>query len=403
MKILFIHSLAEPSLGGGAEQTLWTLMRGLRDAGHQCVLLATSDQPGLHRHEKEGITVWLAGIRNLYWPYHKKLPHTLLRSLWHMQDSYNPWMQGYIRDVVAQELPEVISLHNLPGWSAAAWKTLHKLGLPMVQVLHDYYPICIKTTMYSGGKNCVDQCLGCAALRLPHRTLSRKLSAVVGVSRFMLDTHRRLGYFEGAPIQRVIHNARDPKALGLDSADNAAKHEGLRFGYIGRLDPSKGIEALVAAFLNADIPDSELWIAGSGKHDYEQHLHGQMCDPRVHMLGRVKPAEFYPLVDVVIVPSLWHEPLGMVVAEALAFGKPVIGSHRGGIPEMIVDGGNGLLFDPDHPGELTSCLKRVHRDEALRHHLTENARPSSRPYLDIPRWIAAYEALYAEAQAGADS
>jgi len=395
MKILFLNSLADPAAGGGAEQTLWTLMRGMRDAGHQCVLLATSDQPGLHRHEQDGITVWLAGIRNLYWPYHKRRPPTLLRLLWHVQDSYNPWMQGYIRDVVAQECPDVVSLHNLPGWSAAAWKTLHELGLPTVQVLHDYYSICIKTTMFSGGKNCAGQCRSCAAFRLAHRTMSRNLSAVVGVSRFMLETHKRLGYFEGVPIQRVIHNAREPKALGLGSANNVTAHEGIRFGYIGRLHQSKGIEPLLSAFLHADIPNSELWIAGSGKHDYEQYLHTKVRDPRVRMLGRVKPAEFYPQVDVVVVPSIWNEPLGMVVPEALAYGKPVIGSHRGGIPEIIVDGENGLLFEPDAPGELKAALEAL-TDDALRAWLTEQARPSARPFVDMAGWIDTYEALYRE-------
>jgi glycosyltransferase involved in cell wall biosynthesis len=108
-------------------------------------------------------------------------------------------------------------------------------------------------------------------------------------------------------------------------------------------------------------------------------------DQRVRFVGRVEPRDFYPQVDTVVVPSLWNEPLGMVVAEAFAFGKPVIGSRRGGIPEMIRDGENGLLFEPDEPGELIRCLRRIHNDAALRANLTANTWPSSRYFMDLAR------------------
>jgi glycosyltransferase involved in cell wall biosynthesis len=370
MKILFLHSLAEPELGGGAEQIVWEQMRGLRDAGHECVLLATSDTAGLSRTEQEGITIWKAGIRNVYWPFHKKRPAAPWRLLWHALDSYNPWMQGYLREVVAREQPDVASVHNLPGWSAASWKTLAQLGVPTVQVLHDYYPICIKTSMYKKGRNCAGQCVGCWVFRLPHRALSRHVKAVVGVSRFMLDRHRALGYFEGVPIQRVIHNARDANELGSGGASVIVPHEGLRFGFIGRLDPAKGIEPLIDAFLAAGLP-------------------------RVRFLGRVAPRDFYPQVDAVVVPSLWNDNLPGVVFEAFAFGKPVIGSRRGGIPEMIRHRENGLLFEPDAPGELQAVLEGM-ADDALRAQLTAQAKPSSGPFVDMAGWVAQYEALYRE-------
>lgn len=401
MKILFLHSLADPKLGGGAEQTLWTLMCGLRDAGHECVLLATSDKPRLHRVEKDGITVWRAGIRNVYWPFHKKRPSPAVRMLWHFLDSYNYWMGGLLRQVVEMEKPDIASLHNISGWSAASWFLLKQLNVPMVQVLHDYYPICVKTTMYRGEHNCIEQCATCRIFRLPHRTLSRQVSAVVGVSRFMLERHQALGYFKGVPIQRVIHNARSPKALGLIDHAASKPHSNLRFGYIGRLDPVKGIELLIETFLTAELNDAELWIAGSGKQAYEHYLYNFVTDSRVRFLGRVEPNEFYPRIDVAVVPSLWNDNLPGVVFEAYAFGKPVIGSRRGGIPEMIHDGKNGLLFEPDEPDQLIACLRRLHDDEVLRSKLTANAQPSSLRYIDLPAWVATYESIYREASRNA--
>ncbi|WP_084286619.1 glycosyltransferase family 4 protein [Halomonas halodenitrificans] len=396
MKILFLHALADPEKGGGAEQTLWTLMRGLRDAGHDCVLLATSDTSGLRMTEREGITVWEAGIRNVYWPYHKKRPAAATRLLWHALDSYNPWMQSFLKQVVAEEQPDVASLHNLPGWSSASWTTLVELNIPIVQVLHDSYSVCVKATMHRNGRNCTNQCADCRIFRLPHRVLSQNVKAVVGVSHFILERHCNLGYFAGVPIQRVIHNARDPIALGVSAISEENSHDGLRFGFIGSLYPAKGIEILIEVFLSSDLPDAELLVAGSGKHHYESYLHLNVTDERIQFMGRVPQREFYSKVDVVVVPSTLNEALGMVVAEALAFGKPVIGARRGGIPEMIQDGENGLLFEPDVQGELAECLQRMHGDSALREKLKANAQPSSTSFMDLDAWVARYEALYAE-------
>ena len=93
----------------------------------------------------------------------------------------------------------------------------------------------------------------------------------------------------------------------------------------------------------------------------------------------------------------------MVVFEALAFGKPVIGSRRGGIPEMIREGENGLLFEPDAPGELVAALRRLAADPALRLRMAEAARASAQPFLDRAGWVGRYLALYDEViRRGAD-
>lgn len=396
MKILFLHSLAESELGGGAEITLWSLMRGLRDAGHKCVLLATSNESGLKHTESEGITVWTAGIFNVYWPFNKKRPAAPFRFIWHTLDSYNPWMQAYIRKIVTEEKPDVASLHNLPGWSAASWVTLTRLGVPLVQVLHDYHLICVKATMHKHGRNCTGQCGICNMFRMPHRALSRSLQAIVAVSYFVLKRHRALGYFEDVPIQRVIHNARSPKSLGVNQLFISNPHSCFRVGYIGRLDAAKGVELLIQAFLSADLPNAELWIAGSGMQNYEAQLRKRVSNPRVRFLGRVAPGDFYPQVDVVVVPSLLNDNLPGVLFESLAFGKPVIGSRRGGIPEMLREGENGLLFEPNSPGELVNALRRIHDDEILRAHLAANACLSSRPFMDLPTWVDTYQSLFRE-------
>ena len=395
MKILFLNLFDDPAEGGGAEMTLHHLTQGLLRRGLEPVMLSIGAESGLHRADRNGVRIWRAGLRNLYRPDLKRRQHPAARTAWHLLDSYNAPMQPLLRRVLETERPDVVSIHNLPGWSAAAWKTITDMRIPSVQVLHDAYTLCPKTTMYRAGQgNCLGQCASCRLLRLPHRKLSRKVSAVVGVSHYILDRHLRAGYFAGVPIQQAIHNARDASELGVPAAPVHTTGPELRIGFIGRLDPTKGIEPLLEAFDAAHLPNAELWIAGNGKADYEQPLRANHAGKRVRFLGRVAPRDFYPAVDIVVVPSLWHEPLGMVVAEALAFGKPVIGSRRGGIPEMIRGGENGLLFEPDRPEELVAALRQLGSDPALRVRMSEAARAAARPFMDRDRWVNQYQTLY---------
>lgn len=373
-------------------------MQALREAGHQCALLATSTSHGLAREEREGITVWRAGLKNLYYP----TPATkgdrpvVSRALWHLQDSYNPWMQRAVRRVVMSERPDVACVHNICGWSAAIWGTLHRLHVPAVQVLHDYYGICPKSTMYRRGENCSKQCRDCALLRLPHRRLSRRVSAVVGVSQFVLKQHLSLGYFDTVKLRRVIHNVLPLSKVPPPHMPLKPEHLGVRFGFIGRLSPVKGVDRLIRAFSRLGATYAELWVAGDGGSGYARELQSLAEGARVRFLGRVAATDFYKEVDVVLVPSAWNDPLPTVVIEAFASGRPVIATRRGGIPELIEDGENGLLVNPDDPDELYNAMRRLQVDDGLRQRLAAGASRAALRHLDVRGWASQYTRILEE-------
>ncbi len=76
----------------------------------------------------------------------------------------------------------------------------------------------------------------------------------------------------------------------------------------------------------------------------------------------------------VVVPSLWHENYPYVIFEAFAKGKPVIGSRRGGIPELVTDGETGLIFEPDDPVELATKIRFLAQNEDIARRLGRNAK-----------------------------
>ncbi len=390
MKILFLHSLYAPHVAGGAEVVVRQLAEGLHARGWDLAVLATGPEHGLHEEQLGGVRIYRAGLRNLYWHFTQTRPNPLLRLGWHYRDRYNRGMRSYVREVIAREQPDVVVCHNLTGWSVSAWDEISAAGIPIVQVLHDLYLLCPKDTMFNKGHSCERQCGLCSAFRRGHAATSTQVAAVIGVSRFILDRVSAYGYFSQAS-RHVVHNST---SLG-DGAVPAPRHPHsglLRFGYIGTLSANKGVGWLIEQFQALSI-NATLEIAGRGKLDYEAQLKA-MADPaKVRFVGYQHAETFMRNIDVLVVPSIWAEPFGLVAVEACAQHLPVIATNSGGLPEIISDELNGLLCSPDDPDSLGRAMLRLYLDSGLRQRLSRQARDSVAPFLNMERKLDRYQSI----------
>jgi len=397
MKVLYLNSLFPPDIGGGAEITLESIVRGMQSCGNEVAVVATSDEPGTHMQMQDGLQVHRIGIRNIYWPHGAHATSAYQRAIWHLADIYNPLMSRQLATVVDEFKPDVVSVHNLPGFSVAAYSVFSARQIPIVQVLHDYYLLCPRVNLFANGKICETRCAKCRLYRLPHNHLTNQVSAVVGVSKAVLNQHLLHGAFKEVPAKVVINNARALKPSAsqrLRTGDDA-----LRFGFIGTLSKVKGVEPMIHAFLDVQTTTRkkiELLIGGTGKDEYVAYLKNKYQSASVRFLGRVVPDEFFASIDVNIVPSVWLDPFPGVVFESLGCGVPVIGANRGGIPEMITHKGNGLLYDPDESSSLTRSISLFLENLALLENCQSAAPASVARLLDMKRMIAEHNALTIE-------
>jgi glycosyltransferase involved in cell wall biosynthesis len=104
-------------------------------------------------------------------------------------------------------------------------------------------------------------------------------------------------------------------------------------------------------------------------------------------------AQFLESIDVLVVPSLWAEPLGMVAIEALAHHVPVIANKSGGLQETILERVNGLFCHADQPESLGNAILEIFQNPALYNKLSAAARDSVAEILDAERLLTAYEAV----------
>lgn len=389
MKILYINVLYDPLIGGGAEITLKNLVKGIYDLGHEVKVLSF-----WNKDDKEeivdGIPVYRAKIPNIYLPYGEVRQPFLKRRLWHILDIYNPIAKKIVIKQIKNFNPDIVNIHNTQGWSSSIWDAVSESGVPSIQVLHDLYLLC-PTNMFKNNAICKKQCLTCKIMRFPYKKKSNNLKAVVGVSNFILNKYLSYGYFKDVPIKKVIYNSRKLNNSIIKKNTNS---EYINFGFIGTLAPNKGIEVLLRAYHKIKKSNFRLYVAGSGKQDYENYLKSKYKDDSIVFMGRVKPEEFFEKVDVTIVPSIWYENLPGVVAESFAFGVPVIGSNIGGIPEMIVDGLNGMLFDPYKEGDLEEKLLKFENELETWKNKTEVIKRSAEKFLNYEKWIEQWEEIY---------
>ncbi len=142
--------------------------------------------------------------------------------------------------------------------------------------------------------------------------------------------------------------------------------------YIGRLSAEKQIDR-IRPVLEA-MPQTRLALVGDGPHrqQLERHFEGTATTFVGYLAGE-ELASAYASGDAFLFPSS-TETLGLVLLEAMAAGCPVVGANRGGIPDIVSDGVNGCLYDPDQPASLPTAVERLLGDPAARRQLRLAAR-----------------------------
>lgn len=281
-------------------------------------------------------------------------------------------VQRLLRDL----RPDVVHVHNtFLMLSPSVYEACNEEDVPVVQTLHNYRLLCPAATLYRDGNTC-QECVthgllksvrhGCyrgsramsaaVALMLKiHRqrhTWEKQIDAYIALSRF--QKHRFVQ--SGFPANKIHVK---PNFAGPDPFPAAQPHSGDYALFVGRLSPEKGVEALLNAWqmLPVRIP---LVIAGDGP--MRPSLEKEVAQKRlqsVSFIGQKKRHEIYDLLSkaaFLIVPSVWEEPFGLIIAEAFACGTPVLGASIGAIPEMVDDQVNGLRF---RPGDATDLADKV--------------------------------------------
>jgi len=245
---------------------------------------------------------------------------------------------------------------------------------------------------------------GSTALQAVERLLAVRTARVICLTEAERDDHLKLRI--GPPDKFcVVHSGVDLerfRAAG-GSPERTRRALGLPpnaplVGCVARLVPVKGVHHLLDAVpaVRAAVPGAMVVFVGDGplRAGLEATAAARHLDGGVRFLGlRDDVAELLPLFDVVVLPSL-NEGMGRAAVEALAAGRPVVGSRISGIQNVVTDGETGLLVPPADPAALADAIVRCLRDPELRRKFGERARQSVSGY-GIDAMVEQIDRLYA--------
>ncbi|WP_194943541.1 glycosyltransferase [Brevundimonas sp. SPF441] len=353
VRVLIVNTLYPPAQVGGAERSVAQLAQGLRRAGVEASVLTLTPGREAVNERIDGVPVQRLPLRNLDWPYEGARRSAIRRAVWHGLEAANPLMDQAVDRAVARVRPDLIHLHLTTGFSLSVYRAAARRDLPLVQTLRDWSMLCARASLFRRGRRCERRCGSCVLLTAGKRARSQGVDHVIGLSGPVLETHRAAGYFRRTPGS-VIGNAA--VAAAIAPRPSLAEAPTMRFGFLGRIEPEKGIEVLLAATRGL-VGDWRLMIGGRGEADYVQALRRAYDDPRIVWLGQVEAEAFWLRVDVLVAPAVWAEPFGRSVVEVVQQGRGVIVSRIGGLPEAAQGASMSALVEPGDAGALTAAMQ----------------------------------------------
>ncbi len=296
-----------------------------------------------------------------------------------------------IEQIIADTKPDLVHIHGIAHEiSPSILTAIKQANLPVFQTLHDYKLVCPNTNFVTNNQVC-ERCKGnrfynvmkhkCKRGSFPASVLAgiemyahkmtgiyeKNMDAFVSPSLFLKNKLQEHG------IQNRIE--RIPNFLHVDTYEPNFDSENY-FVFFGRIVETKGVRTLIHAMRN--IKGADLYVAGTGDLLPELEAYKAKHElNNVHFLGYLGQDKLMPLLKnarFVVVPSEWYENYSMAILESMASGTPVVGAKIGGIPELVIEGETGLLFESGNSDELSDKINQLIGNPALARQLAIGSR-----------------------------
>jgi glycosyltransferase involved in cell wall biosynthesis len=353
MRVLHLSSLYPPTAYGGAEKVVSSLAEGLAARGVETAVahLVPRKTGAVLRN---GVLIHPFAYRNPLWIETGANRPNLVRNFNKVVTLLNFLVDGEAEEIINDFDPDIVHTHSMVELTPRIWKSARTNGARIVHTLHDYDLLCIRAALYKDGRQCEPRHVSCRLFSSVKRLYHRHIDHVVGVSNSILQTHQAYGFFDhlSNDHRHVIWN---PANIEISQRPSRDPKEPFTFGFLGRLVPEKGIDLLMRACRQLTKAGWCLKVAGNapkGSSDVQKQAVGLP----IEFLGFVEPRKLLQAIDVLVVPSTWLEPFGLVVLEAYAAGIPVLGADAGGIAEIIGSVDSTWLVRPDDPEALARAM-----------------------------------------------
>lgn len=402
MKVVMVNDYFGRTAGAFA--VAWDLSGELIGRGHQVEFVCADE--GAERPTEE-----VVDGRPVF-----RLPVKTPMRLQPLLTIHRPGLVKQAADLIASRRPDVVHAHVVHlHLSFGLLRELSRRGLPVVLSAHDvgiFCPIKFICQPPDDPARTVPwtDCLRCRRLRyLPGKArlqvglVNRHVKAVAAVSRSLADILAA----NGVRRPQVVHNGLDVTALaerGLSGAAFRQRHnlgEGPLILFGGRLSQFKGDEAAVRALaVLPEVMGARLVVAGwqdQVRPGLKRLIDQLGLADRIVITGwldREAMLGAYRAASVVLFPSIYPDPFGLIHLEAMALARPVVGTKFGGTAEVVVDGETGFLVDPRDSAQTAARLGRLLADPDLADRMGQAGQKRAKAHFSLGKQADEFERIY---------
>lgn len=321
----------------------------------------------------------------------------------------NPNARSRLREEVSAISPDVLVFHNLiPIASLGLYDEAARLGVPVIQYIHNFRPFSPSGTLWINNRidtralhgNVLPEIIAGSWERSRVKTallalrlhFFRKSGRLEDVSRWIAVSDFMRGKFieAGIPESKVVTLRHCWRVQNHSSIEKEGDH----YLFLGRLVAEKGVNSLIDAWtiledrLGNECP--RLLIGGTGPEEAKLRERARKLK-KVECVGFVTGERKRQLISScrgLLAPSIWWEPLGLIVYEAYEASRPVIAAGSGGLSETVVPDSTGYLHEPGNPDSLAECVLKLENVGAdTRYQMGKNGRQWLLDNATPSKWI----------------
>lgn len=297
-----------------------------------------------------------------------------------------------LRKYIRRIKPDVVFIHNNYVYAVPLLLVLKQERIPTIQTVHDWGQICPSSwcVIKRNLKRCKgvdgistkclrENCIGPdhflvtylrnkLRIKLTKNTIEKFISPSKMLAKDLIK--------HGFKNVSCIHHFKE---FGKTKFSTKKSQKGLIL-YVGVLSRNKGVSFLIKAFklILQEYPNALLRIVGDGseRKNLEKLAKRLDVDSKVEFNGKIPHAEVLKEFEksrLFVIPSIWMENSPFVVYECMSIGRPIVGSNRGGIPDLVLHEKTGLIVEPGRPEELAESILKLLKDDNLFKRLSKNA------------------------------
>ena len=402
MKVLLVNKFHYKK--GGSETYYFTLAEALKSRGHEVVFFAMKDEENNIPCEQETYFVSNAAVNGGI--------KSKLNMVLHM--TYSKEAYKNMKRLLSDEKPDLVILnlvHKQITLSIIEAIKEYNPKLPIFWTMHDLIVVCPSYTMLDGSGNICEECLKGSFRPCVEKACIKGSKLMSMLSKHEAEYIRKKDWYNQVDMyicpsefyarklsgagftKNKIVTLRNP--LPLDTKYELNDVDNGYILYFGRLSKEKGIKKLIDA---AKQLDYRLVILGTGPIEEELTAYAKNI-LNIEFKGFQKGDVLKNYIKnsrCVVLPSEWYENGPYSAMEAMALGKPLIVSNNGGLPELVVNGENGYVYDNTIENLVECISKMLNLSDVEYKKMSLNSLEKSKALFDAGKYVNKIEEWYRE-------